>query len=470
MSIATHSALALALLSACVGTVSAQDGPVSHLMTEEDGDHGERETDADVPLREVPDYDGREDAPTSPGRKLLWVPRVLFAPLYFVTEYVLRRPLSRLSRLAEQSTSDPLRFFVFGKNQQAAIAPTLLVDFGEQPSVGFYFRWNDVGHPRHKLRFYFATWGKDWLRGSVLTRWEPEHERWRFELRFEGNRRSDGRFYGIGSEIGSNTDARLRDDAARFSYRMLDVSLAFEAEPWRASQLRTYVGVREAEFGNNIFRGSSIEQQVSRNVFDMPPGYLDGYFIWSQGFEFTLNTREPRPQNTSGVLLHVFGEHAFDLNDPVGSRWIKYGASAGVFADIRAGHVIELAVSIKMSETTAGEIPFTELYDLGGRNPMRGFRTGWLRGESAAVLMMQYSWPIWSFLDGLAHFGVGNVYDGRFEDFSRGNTRMSFGIGFGAVNSLDHRFDFTVAWGTDTFERGPNVISTRIMGGATLEF
>ena len=470
MSIGRHSAILVALAVAWAATVSAQDGPVSHLMTEEEGAHEESEDDADVPDREVPDYDGREDAPTSPGRKLLWIPRVLFAPLYFVTEFVLRRPLSRLSRLAEQSTSDPLRFFVFGKNQQAAIAPTLLVDFGEQPSVGFYFRWNDVGHPRHKLRFYFATWGKDWLRGSVLTRWEPEHDRWRFELRFEGNRRSDGRFYGLGSEIGSHPDRELANEGARFSYRLYDVSLAFEAEPWRASQFRGYVGVRDMEFGDNIFRGTSIDDQVARNVFPLPPGYLDGYFIWTQGFSFTLNTRRPRPSNTSGIHLHVFGEYSFDLNDPLRSRWVKYGASAGVFADVRAGHVLELVASVKLADAIAGEIPFTELSDLGGLGPMRGFRTGWLRGNSAATLVMQYSWPIWAFLDGLAHFGVGNVFDARFNDFNLANMRMSFGIGFAAVNSLDHRFDFTVAWGTDTFERGPNVISTRIMGGATLEF
>lgn len=469
MGIVRRSALVLAMVLAS-NVALAQDGPVSHLMTEEDGEHAENETEADVPVREVPDYDGRERAPSTAARKLLWIPRVLFAPLYFLTEYVLRRPLSRLSRLAEQSTSDPLRFFVFGKNQQAAIAPTLLVDFGEQPSVGFYFRWNDVGHPRHKLRMYFATWGRDWLRGSVLTRWEPEHERWRFELRFEGNRRSDGRFYGLGSEIGSHPTRELANEGARFSYRLYDVSLAFEAEPWRASHFRAYVGVRETKMGNNIFRGESIEAQVGRNVFRMPPGYPDGYFIWNQGFSFTLNTRQPRPANTSGLLLHVFGEHAFEINDPEGSRWVKYGASAGAFVDIRAGHVIELVGSIKVADSIAGEIPFTEVSDLGGRGPMRGFRTGWLRGASAATLVMQYSWPIWSFLDGITHFGIGNVFDGRFDNFNIENMRMSFGIGFGAVNSLDHRFDFTVAWGTDTFERGPNVISTRIMGGATLEF
>src|SRR5262249_8130399 len=38
--------------------------------------------------RPVPDYQGRGDAPTDAGDVLIWVPRVVFAPVYFVAEYV----------------------------------------------------------------------------------------------------------------------------------------------------------------------------------------------------------------------------------------------------------------------------------------------------------------------------------------------------------------------------------------------
>src|SRR5689334_24631168 len=52
--------------------------------------------------RAVPDYDGRGDDPTTAGDVLIWVPRVLFSPLYFVSEFIVRRPLGWLVSTAEE--------------------------------------------------------------------------------------------------------------------------------------------------------------------------------------------------------------------------------------------------------------------------------------------------------------------------------------------------------------------------------
>jgi len=65
-------------------------------------------------------------------------------------------------------------------------------------------------------------------------------------------------------------------------------------------------------------------------------------------------------------------------------------------------------------------------------------------GSSGATLTLLYQWSVWGdWLDARAYVSLGNVYDGRFEDFSPGNQRMSFGLG--AVDELDHYFDFTLA-------------------------
>ncbi|HJK89342.1 MAG TPA: hypothetical protein RMH85_35685 [Polyangiaceae bacterium LLY-WYZ-15_(1-7)] len=456
----------------------AQEGPDSHAFTEdrdrsdeaearasgeEDRAEDEAPSPPDLAPRAVPDYDGRPAAPPSAGRQLLWIPRILFAPLYFLTEFVLRRPLSALSRMAEQSTSDPLRFFVFGERQQVAIAPTLYIDFGDQPSAGLYLRWNEAGHPSHKMRFYFATWGKDWLRGRVLTRWEPAHERWRFEARFHASRRPDGRFFGIGAES--------RDEAARYQFRQLDGQLAFEGEPWRATFVTTWAGVREVRFSDDVFAGATIEEQVAQGAYPTPPGYEDGYLIYAQGAEVIFNTRRARPADTSGVLLELRGEHAFDLRDRLARRWFSYGGAAGAYVDLSSsGHVLGVIASASLVEPLAGEVPFTELPDLGGNGPMRGFRNGRLRGQSAASVVAQYSWPVWVYLDAIAHVGFGGVWGERFEDFSWDDLRMSFGIGFGAIHSVDHRFDFTLAWGTEPITAGFQVTSFRLALGATFEF
>ncbi|MEM9067751.1 MAG: hypothetical protein AAGE52_04570 [Myxococcota bacterium] len=448
----------------------AQTGPASHLMTEEEEIAEDEEEDErpppDVAPRAVPDYDGRGETPSSAGRKLLWIPRLLFAPLYFVTEFLLRRPLSYLSRLAEQGSGDPLRFFVFGDRQQVAIAPTLLIDFGDSPSAGFYLRIDEVFHPNFKMRYRFATWGRDWLRLSSIWRWEPQpHERYRFEVVFDIQRRADGRYSGLGSEIGN-------DNGARFQFRMFDLLLNFEAEPWRASHVRAYLGFHERRFSDDVFRGRTIEERVVEGAFALPARYPDGYWAWVQGFEVVINTRKSRPGNTSGLLLQVHGEHAFDIEDLNGARWVHYGGSIGGFLDVSAaGHVIAVHLSARVVEPIRGAVPFTETIDLGGQGPLRGFRYGRLRGLSSATLVFQYSWPIWGYLDAIAHVGLGNVYDGRFDDFDIDNQRVSFGIGFGAIDEADHRFEFTIAWGTNPLDEDRvRVVSTRVAVGATLEF
>jgi hypothetical protein len=40
--------------------------------------------------RKIPDYDGREPEPSTPGDVAIWVPRVVLAPPYLVWEYALR--------------------------------------------------------------------------------------------------------------------------------------------------------------------------------------------------------------------------------------------------------------------------------------------------------------------------------------------------------------------------------------------
>ncbi len=438
--------------------------PDAHVMTQ---DHalpdGETEEPTRLQPRALPDYDGRADATTTLGQKLLWIPRLVFAPLWILTEFVIRRPLGLLARLAEEGTSDPLRFFVFGERAQVAIAPTLLIDFGERPSAGLYLRWNEAGHERHRMRFRFATWGKDWLKGRAISRWVGPNEDWRFELRLEAHRRPDQRYFGIGSQ-NSNTRSRYQE-------RVLGAEIGFEAEPWRASRVRTWAGIRERRFSDDIFAGETIENRVAQGAYDLPPGYLSGYFIYAHGMVLEVNTRGRRPNSTSGVMLHAHVEQAFDLVDPLARRWLRYGGSAAGFLDLNgSGQVLAVHASVRLVHAFAGEVPFTELPDLGGSGPLRGFRTGRLRGESVASVVAQYSWPIWSYLDALIHVGVGDVYDGRFENFALDRMRMSFGIGFGAIHSLDHRFDFTLAWGTEPIGAGMKVTSTRVTVGATLEF
>src|SRR5580704_8503419 len=91
------------------------------------------------PKRSLPDYGG-EPSQTTAGDVALWVPRVIFYPVYLVSEYVIRRPLGAAETAAERANlpNKIYDFFTFGPDHKAGFLPIALVDFGFEPSVGVY--------------------------------------------------------------------------------------------------------------------------------------------------------------------------------------------------------------------------------------------------------------------------------------------------------------------------------------------
>ncbi|MFK8001086.1 MAG: hypothetical protein AB8H86_15930 [Polyangiales bacterium] len=456
---------ALALLSLFAADVKAQSLSdqieIAEEEEQEDAAFELREPELDpepivLARRAVPNYDGRE--PEGEGaRGALWLPRLLLAPVYFVTEYVLRRPLRYLFSLGESSSKDPLRFFVFGDGR-LAIVPTFLADFGNQPSAGIYVRWNEAGHENHRMRLHFATWGKHWLKGRLTSRWENDNLRG--ELRVSALRRPDGLFSGLGGS------ARPGLRTARYQFRRLEALASFEARPWRESVIEARLALRELRFSNDAFRGPTVADFVNEGELDSNPAGFEGYFISETQVSFDLNSRQ-RTGNTSGFELRVAGGYAFDVQTPSERQWLSYAVNAAGHIDIGHRRVLSLSATVQGTEAVAGEVPFTELPQVGGSEALPGFRRDTLRGQSTATLVARYSWPIWVWLNATLHVGVGNAYDGRFENMTMGNQRMGFGLGFSAVNNIDHIVNFILAWGTDTFDRGASVDSFRLTVGAT---
>jgi hypothetical protein len=101
---------------------------------------------------------------------------------------------------------------------------------------------------------------------------------------------------------------------------------------------------------------------------------------------------------------------------------------------------------------------------------MRGFLAGRLVDRSSAVATLQYTWPIWVFIDGAMHLSIGNVFGKHLEDFELKKLRLSTGIGLRTNNSRDHSFELLTAFGTDTFEQGTRISSVRIVIGANRGF
>ena len=88
---------------------------------------------------------------------------------------------------------------------------------------------------------------------------------------------------------------------------------------------------------------------------------------------------------------------------------------------------------------------------LGGHELMRGFREGRFVGESASVTTLQYTYPIWVWVDGFVFVDVGNVFGKHFEGFDIAKMTMSFGMGIRTNDDRDIGLELLVGAGTTRF-------------------
>lgn len=425
--------------------------------------------------RPVPDYDGRGDEPTTAGDVALWVPRILLSPLYLVSEFVVRRPIGFLVTALERERVPEalMSFFQFGPNNEIAIVPTALIDLGFQPSVGIYARWNDFAADGNKLRLHFATWGPNWLRVTLADRYEWNDEDNRLQLRGEYTKRPDGLYYGTGLD-------NEEDNFARYQYELLEATLSFDSEFWRASSFRSAARVRNMEFSSSgtCCDGRPVGDRVdSGTLLDrfgdplgLPPGFA-GYTIYAQGLRLIVDSRRERPNPGSGVRFGIDGEYAFDLDDPLARRWVRYGAAAGAFIDLTGqDRVLHLGLLALMITPIAGEVPFTELVDLGDVGPLKGFIQGWVIGESAAAATLEYSWPVWVWLDATIHAAIGNAFGRDFAGFDVEAGRFSTGFGLRSIDERDHGFILLLGFGTEPLRDGGDFETVRLVFGANRVF
>ena len=417
--------------------------------------------------RPVPDYDGRGPRKTTLGDVAIWVPRVVAAPFYLTSEYLIRRPLGAVVVYVEEKRIPEklIDFFTFDKDHKVGVVPTAFVDFGLLPSVGLYFFWDDFLAKNNDLRLRAGTWGPKWLSFGVTDRINLT-DRSAISLNSEWTRRQDWLFYGIGP-------LSKQENQSRYAAAIFDTNAAFDLEITRAFRLHTAVGLRDARFGDGSCCGDpTVTDRAAMGQLTVPAGFTEGYTIGYQRFGVTLDTRAKRPASQNGVRLDVQGQPAFNLKQSPGNAWVRYGATAAGFVDITGtNRVLSLAVSSLFADPIrGGTIPWNEQVVLGGTQFMRGFRPGRLVDRSAFIATLQYEWPLWVWLDGTMHVATGNVFGAGLKGIDPKLFRLSSGIGLRTSSSPDTQFEALVGFGTDTFSEGTRISSFRLAIGATHGF
>lgn len=424
-------------------------------------------TGGESPKRALPDYDGRGEPPTTAGDVLLWIPRVLLSPLYFVSEYVIRRPLGWLITTAEreQWPSAIRDFFTFGPDKKAGVVPTFFLDFGFRSSVGIYAFWDDLLGPGNHLRLHATTFGANWLQGAIADE-IPLGKDGFLDVRVEGVHRPDQVYHGLGPST-------LQSARHRYGIDKVQVHPVFETRWWRGSRVTVEAGMKAVRFRDD---NCCEDPSLADGDIAIPPGYRRGYTSVYQRGEITVDTREERdpkapPTNQSGFRLELEAENGSNVRQ-ARSNWIRYGGSVGGFLDIKNNRTVSLSVTTLFVDpiSSGAEIPFTEQIVLGGSGPMRGYLYGRLIDRSAAVATLKYRWPIWVFLDGSAQLALGNVFGPQLGDFKTKLLRLSGAIGVESVGGADHTFEVLTGFGTETIDEGLNVTSFRLLFGTNRGF
>jgi hypothetical protein len=423
-------------------------------------------TGEDSPKRALPDYDGRGAPRTTAADVALWIPRILLSPLYFVSEYLVRRPLGWFIATAErkQWPSVFVNLFTFGPDKKAGVVPTAFLDFGFRSSFGVYAFWDDLLGPGNHLRLQASTFGVGWLQGSVADRF-PVGEGATLDLRLEGIHRPDQLFHGLGPSASHRDRGRYGIDSLR-ARPVLEIAL------WRSSRLMVEGGAKTVGFReDSCCDDPSIEIRAREGRYALPPAYTTGYTSVYQRAEVRLDSREERPRSQSGYRLELEVEQAADVRR-ADSNWIRYGGSVGGFLDIKNNRTLSVSVTALFVDplSRGAVIPFTEQIVLGGDGLMRGYLFGRLVDRSAAIATMKYRWPIWVFLDGTIQGSLGNVFGPQLEGFRPSLLRLSSAIGVESVGAPDSTFEVLAGLGTETFEDNLNVTSVRLVFGTNRGF
>ena len=421
---------------------------------------------AQTPKRPVPDYDGRGPAKGSPADIALWPLRVLLSPLYFVSEYVLRRPLGAMMQAAERHNVPEhlYDFFAFGSDHKIGWVPVALVEFGFNPSVGVWGFWNDAFTKKNDLFLHLEFWPDDWFAESITDRWRID-DRNTLEFHVKGSKRPDQVFYGIGPNSAQFSQSR-------FTEAYFDANAQFESYVWRRTRFQAQAGLRKVDLGPGEYGSDpSLDAEAKTGVFPIPFGFNRGYLAPYGRALAALDTRK-RGTIGSGFRLQAQAEGGGDVEHAPASGWIRWGGEARGFVDLNEhGRVLSLAAATEFADPIGDEpIPFTELVMLGGDNWMHGYFPGRLVDRSMAVAQLQYTWPVAPWLDGTIEGTIGNVFGAHLEGFDAKLFRVSAAIGLTTSTASDLPVQLVLGFGTDTIDRGATINSFRLSFGVPRAF
>ena len=394
-------------------------------------------------------YRGRRN-PTTALDVLAWVPRVVFFPLYFLTDVVLRRPLYALAEwLDEDDVVRWLRYRLFQPTPDFTWFPTFWVDLGVPASVGLELHWRRMFTKRDELGLVASTGGLYFWHFGASERFDvgPAY----FGARGDYVTRNDRAFFGLGPYTGT-TETHFRETR-------------YEADTFVGLAHRNHVDVELSQG----FRGErsgpgdapSIETHFAPSTV---PGFGEPIDLSVTRARVVVDSRASREVG-GGARLDAQASYARDVERGTRS-FVSTTVDARVAAEVsKPDRVLSLRGYLVDNVPLGSDpVPFTDQAMLGYDNHL-GFIWGRFRGESAVMAEVQYRYPVAYFIDALWTVSSGNVFSHDFSNFDVGAFTTSFAFGFRTRGIGFSPFEVTLALGTTRFDQAFAIDSVRVYAG-----
>lgn len=431
---------------------------------------------APQPRRPVPELDGRVAPPPTAEEMLAWGPRVVFFPLWWVTERVVRQPIVHLLRLGEAGEWPEKAVDAFTtEDGEFGAVPTILYRFGFRPSVGAWLFWKDRLGPGSRVDLSIATGGSRWYLLSAHDRHTLWDGRGRLDLHLSWKRRPDHQFHGLGFTA-------LHEDGYRYDQEAVRLKVELGRRWWRQSWVRGRTGLAAVRYAPDGCCGTSLQTAIAEGLVPAPPGLEEGFRAWRLGLTVLLDSRgpvydpksfePPQGDTDTGVRLELDADGYVDLDRPGRLAWLRYGATLTGVVDLTGTRrLLGATLHATLADPLGAEpVPFTELARIGGGPPAAGLYDDPHYGRSVMAVALHYRWPVWTLADAWLEVAAANAFGPWFDDFAPGRLRGSFAFGVRAVSRYSELFYLLVGFGTEPLGAGGGVTSVRFLVGNTDAF
>lgn len=395
-------------------------------------------------------YRGRPRETTA-ADVLIWVPRIVFMPVFAVAEFGVRRPIYTAADWTDRNHVADRIDRILNPTPDLSWAPIVSLDLGDNSSFGAKARWRNALVPGHELKASAEA-------GPAGSWRVTARDLWAFGSHvYTGVRGDFGElpnrpFFGLGP--------RSRSFRTNFSLARNE-GFVFEG-----FQLGNHIRVELAQGYRFERSGPGLDPSIDQHfATEELPGYGDLHLALAT-LDYQLDSRRVREQN-SGV--RVVGNVTYGQDIRLAERaFLTVSMDFEAAAEVSSPDRVLVARAYAAEAVALGreQVPFTHQPMLGWQNHV-GFLWGRFRGESAVLAELQYRYPIAYLIDAQWTLSAGNVFGRQLAGLSVDALTGTIGVGLRTRRAGFGPVEMTFALGTTRFDQPFAFDALRVYFGTT---